>query len=96
MITLHSFLKEKLVYKARSIKGYKVKIYIMEDEFEQKFDFPGDPVLVWVSISKNRKTTGFGYVMSHEDYLADNFSKPIIYGREKWRKTYGSRKSILL
>ena len=95
MITLHSFWKEKLVYKAE-VKGYKVKIYIMEDEFEQKFDFPGDPVLVWVSISKNRKTTGFGYIMSHEDYLADNFSKPIIYGREKWRKTYGSRKSILL
>ena len=95
MITLHSFWKENLVYKAK-VKGYKVKIYIMEDEFEQKFDFPGDPVLVWVSISKNRKTTSFGYIMSHEDYLADNFSKPIIYGREKWRKTYGSRKSILL
>lgn len=95
MITLHSFWKEKLVYKAE-VKGYKVKIYIMEDEFEQKFDFPGDPVFVWVSISKNRKTTSFGYMMSHEDYLADNFSKPIIYGREKWRKTYGNRKIILL
>ena len=95
MITLHSFWKEKLVYKAE-VKGYKVKIYIMEDEFEQKFDFPGDPVLVWVSISKNRKTTSFGYIMSHEDYLADNFFFFFIYGREKWRKTYGNRKSILL
>ena len=51
-------------------------------------------MFVWVSISKNRKTTGFGYVMSHEDYLADNFSKPIICGREKWRKTYGNGTSI--
>ena len=95
MIILHSFWKEKLVYKAE-VKGYKVKIYIMEDEFEQKFDFPGDPVFVWVSISKSRKTTSFGYMMPHEDYLADNFSKPIIYGREKWRKTYENRKIILL
>ena len=93
MITLHSFLKEKLVYKAK-VKGYKVKIYIMEDEFEQNFDFPGDPILIWVSISKNRKTIGFGYVMPHEDYLTDNFFKPIIYGKKKWRKTYG--KSISL
>ena len=95
MITLHSFWKEKLIYRAK-VKGYKVKIYTMEDEFEQKFDFPEDLVFIWVSISKNRKTTNFGYVMSHEDYLADNFSKPIICGREKWRKTYGNSKSISL
>lgn len=95
MITLHSFWKEKIVYKAK-VKGYKVKIYIMKDEFEQKLDFPGNPVFVWVSISKNRKTTSFGYVMSHKDYLADNFSKLIIYGREKWRKIYETRKSISL
>lgn len=95
MITLHSFWKEKLVYKAE-VKGYKVKIYIMEDEFEQKFNFPGDPVFIWVSISKHRKTTDFCYVIPHEDYLADNFSKPIICGREKWRRIYGDRKSISL
>ena len=56
MITLHSFWKEKLIYRAK-VKGYKVKIYTMEDEFEQKFDFPEDLVFIWVSISKNRKTT---------------------------------------
>ena len=79
---LYSFWKEEKIATVK-IKGCKIMIYEMRDEFEQTTE--KEPVrFVWVEVA--HKTIGkfsFAYAMKAQDYEDYNFGKVIKKSLEK-------------
>ena len=95
MSILQSFWKEDVVYKASFKDGYKIKVYIMKDEFEQDAGLESLAYkFVCVKVTYKRKSTEFMYIMTAEDFNKDNFTILTHFAKKKWRSVYEGRKSV--